>query len=175
MFMIKMCVYKMTCKIQYTSYYHASFPPSPTKQCWCTRASYSFPVPYPCQHRCWGAEFLLQNVPTVLHKIVVRSQLFGSRDRCSFIGCKVQALCTLYLKVILHFIFHLHSCFSFFCFFRVNDCVVKVNNVDLTNVGDRMVALEAVKNSRGVLNMVRFLHILKEYMPITFSSPRAQH
>ena len=38
--------------------------------------------------------------------------------------------------------------------YRVNDCVVKVNNVDLTNVGDRTIALQAVKNSRGIINMV---------------------
>ncbi|XP_054773689.2 disks large homolog 5-like [Lytechinus pictus] len=40
---------------------------------------------------------------------------------------------------------------------KVNDCVVRVNNVDLTNGGDRSIAvqaLQAVKNSRGVLNMV---------------------
>ena len=36
----------------------------------------------------------------------------------------------------------------------MNDCLVKVNNVDLTNVADRTKVLEALKNSRGVLNMV---------------------
>ncbi|XP_072165005.1 disks large homolog 5-like [Diadema setosum] len=37
---------------------------------------------------------------------------------------------------------------------RVNDCVVRVNDVDLTNGGDCNIAAQAVKNSRGVLNMV---------------------
>ncbi|XP_030835253.1 disks large homolog 5 isoform X2 [Strongylocentrotus purpuratus] len=37
---------------------------------------------------------------------------------------------------------------------KVNDCVVRVNNVDLTNGGDCSIAVQAVKNNRGVLNLV---------------------
>ena len=43
-FIIKMYVYKMTCMIHLLSMRLP--PPSPTKQCWYTHASYSFPVYY---------------------------------------------------------------------------------------------------------------------------------
>ena len=72
-FKIKMYVYIMTCRIQYPCSKHASSPSLPTKQCWYTHASHSFPVHYLWQHWFWGAgnRVFIQNVPTVSYKTAV--------------------------------------------------------------------------------------------------------
>ena len=66
-------------------------PPSPTKHCWYTHASYSFPVHYLWQHWFWGAgngDFITQCPNSFVQDCIQRLKKFSTKIRKCLIKSK---------------------------------------------------------------------------------------